>query len=464
MFAIGPVASALLGLVTLPLITWFFSQEDVGKISMLHVVVSFTTMMFCLGLDQSYVREYHEFDNKARLFRTAWLPGSLALTLVLSIVLLLSNTGLSRWLFEVDSFALSLATGVMMLAAFSSRFLSLILRMNERGFAYSLSQILPKIMVLSVIAIYVLTETEKTFSRLLYANVMGGVTILLVLAWNTKDTLKQALLEKIDFERLKEMLSFGLPLVFGAAAYWGLTATDKIMLRSLSTYEELGLYSVAISFSGVATILQSVFSTIWAPTVYKWASKGENLEKLQDVTNYMLFAIAILFSLAGMFSWLVTFVLPEQYAEVQWLLVACMGAPLLYTLSETTVVGIGISRKSSFSMLASVLAFLVNLLGNYLLVPELGAKGATISTCLAFYLFFILRTEFSSLLWRPIKRTKAYITTFFFVASSVVMALLGNSANFHFALYWLVVLILISFLSKAQMASAYQFLIKKLNS
>lgn len=453
-FALGPVASALLGLFTLPLITWFFSQEDIGKIAMLNVVVSFSTMLFCLGLDQSYVREYHESSNKYRLFSTAWLPGTVALILVLAGLFSLSSSALSHWMFAIDSVELSLATMAMILAAFTSRFFSLILRMSERGLAYSVSQILPKVMILFVIGVYLTLKTEKVFANLLYAYVVGSVTTLLVLTWNTRATLARCLAERIDVSRLKEMLSFGLPLVFGAVAYWGLTATDKIMLRSISTYEELGIYSVAVSFASAATILQSVFSTVWAPTVYKWASKGENLEKIQGVTNYVLLAIALLFSLSGMFSWSVTYILPEQYSGVQWLLVACMGAPLLYTLSETTVVGIGISRKSSYSMLASVLAFLVNLIGNYFLVPEFGAKGATISTCVAFYVFFILRTEFSSFLWQSIKRRNIYIVLFFFVTSSIVMALIGDSVGAYFSIYWLVVFIVTGFCFKTQLINA----------
>ncbi|WP_372871868.1 oligosaccharide flippase family protein [Paenalcaligenes niemegkensis] len=59
-FAIGPIGGALLSLITLPVITWFFTQEDVGRIAMFQVAISFSVLLFSLGLDQSYVREFHE--------------------------------------------------------------------------------------------------------------------------------------------------------------------------------------------------------------------------------------------------------------------------------------------------------------------------------------------------------------------------------------------------------------------
>ena len=56
-FAIGPIGAAVLGLISLPIITWLFSQEDVGRMAVLQVTLSFSILLFSLGLDQSYVRE-----------------------------------------------------------------------------------------------------------------------------------------------------------------------------------------------------------------------------------------------------------------------------------------------------------------------------------------------------------------------------------------------------------------------
>ena len=45
-YAIGPIGSALLGLITLPLLTWYYPVEDIGRISMLQVVASFRCCYF----------------------------------------------------------------------------------------------------------------------------------------------------------------------------------------------------------------------------------------------------------------------------------------------------------------------------------------------------------------------------------------------------------------------------------
>lgn len=357
-FAVGPIGAAAISFITLPIITWFFSQEDVGRMSMLTVAISFSTLLFTLGLDQAYVREFHESNNKPALFKQVVLPGLFLLVAVLLILLSFDNT-ISLRLFGLDSRQISWLVAIAILSDFLSRFFSLILRMQEKGLAYSLSQLLPKLILLSIISGYALWDVDSVFDNLLMALVVSSLSVCVVFAWNTRGTWLKGLRESFDYQYFKKLLNFGFPLIFGGLAFWGLTATDKIFLKELSSYEQLGLYSVSVSFAAAASIFQAIFSTVWAPTVYKWAATGEGLENIHKVTRYVLLAVIVLFSLAALFSWIVPYLLPENYKDVQWILIPCLGYPLLYTLSETTVVGLGITRRSGLSMLAAFIAFII---------------------------------------------------------------------------------------------------------
>lgn len=438
-FALGPLAGAVLGFLTLPIITWFFSQEDIGRLALLNVVTSFSTLLFTLGLDQAYVREFHEAKSRPALFKTTLLPGLFLLLISLAVLLSFDNV-ISKWLFEIDSLLLSAMVAVVVLSTFIARFLSLILRMKEQGLAYSMSQVLPKLLLLLIIGGYVIFAANKNITNLVLANVTATLLVCIVYAWNTRKEWLAGLKEAIDYSYLKKLLDFGLPLIFGGLAFWGLTATDKILLKELSSYEQLGLYSVAVSFAAAATIFQSIFSTVWAPTVYKWAAAGEGLDKIHKVNRYVLLAVIVLFSLAGLLSWVATLILPSNYAAVQWILIPCLGYPLLYTLSETTVVGIGITRRTSFSMFAAAIAFAINLLGSWWLIPSLGATGAAISTCVSFWFFFMLRTEFAIYLWKPMPRLALYSYTSMLVTGAVLSSLYGKDYRYELIGFWLLVL------------------------
>ncbi|MFV7667898.1 lipopolysaccharide biosynthesis protein [Shewanella algae] len=438
-FAIGPIGSALLGFLSLPIIAWVFSQEDVGKMALLQVILSFTTLFFTLGLDQGYVREFHESKNRARLLKTVIVPGFLLLLVTLAICLIF-GTLLSEKVFELRSTFISWLLSAALLCAFLSRFLSLVLRMNERGLAFSMSQLFPKAFVLIIIIFYLLLDVVKTFEYLLLANTLAIAFTCFILTWNTRKEWSISLVEKINWQELQRLLRFGLPLIIGGVAFWGLTSMDRILLSRWSTYSELAVYSVSVSFAGAAAIFQSVFSTLWAPTVYKWASNDEGYDKVIMVNRYVLLLVIILFCIIGLLSWLVPFLLPKEYSDVQWILVACLAYPLFYTLSETTVVGIGIARKSAYSMFACLLALLVNVVCNYFLIPIFGAAGAASSTAVAFWAFLIFRTEFSIRVWKKLPRLELYSFSFLTLIGALIEALLNNKFGFYLHMYWLMLL------------------------
>jgi O-antigen/teichoic acid export membrane protein len=427
-YAVGPIGSGLIGLITLPMITWFYSVEDVGRISMLQVCTSFFILLFCLGLDQAYVREYHESENKTVLFKVALWPSLLLGFISLLIITLYDTSIVSKLLYGIPSVYLSVLSIICFLVALIARFLSLILRMQEKALAFSMSQLLPKILFLVFVLGVVWFGFSKDSYTLMTANAMSLFTAFGVYAWNTRLEWLSALKVKFDWKQFKFSLTFGLPLVVGGLASWGLNVMDRLFLRSMSTYAELGVYSVAMSIAAVATLISGIFNTIWSPMVFKWISEGNvDYKKIDDISEYVLAAIYFVVVLAGMFSWILPFLLPKTYVEIQFLICACLLGPLFYTLSETTAIGITIARKTKLSMLASILAMLVSLVSNYILVPLYGASGAAISTALAFWCFYLFRTELSKKVWRDFGTKKAYVVT----ALLMVLAIINVFAPFE---------------------------------
>ena len=152
---------------------------------MLQVTIGFSTLLFSLGLDQAYVREFHEVNDKPSLLKRALLPGLILLATTLLTLLMFGST-LASWLFEIPEWHLSLLASTALLAAFISRFLSLVLRMNEQGLAYSMSQLLPKLLLLAVIGTYVVVGAEKSLTNLVIANTSALVFVCIVFAYNTR--------------------------------------------------------------------------------------------------------------------------------------------------------------------------------------------------------------------------------------------------------------------------------------
>ncbi|MCR8922127.1 oligosaccharide flippase family protein [Dasania sp. GY-MA-18] len=430
LFSIGPLGSAVLSLITLPIATWFFLPEDIGRLAMLQVIMSFSVLMCGLGLDQAYVREFYEVEEnkRASLLKTVSLPG------LFIIVGLLAGSFISPWsiskmLFGVNAGSLTFFLLIAIFCAFNIRFLSLVLRMNERGLAFSISQILPKVVFLLFLGVYILFEFESTFKLLVIAQTISVLCVFLLFSFNARRQLCLALRADFDYKKLKMILVYSIPLMGGGVSFWGLTATDKFFLRAFSSFEELGVYSVSMSFAGVGLILQAIFSTIWAPTVYKWSAEKCSTNKVKKVIDSMVVIVVLLWAGVGVFSWMVPLFLPQSFQSVQSILLVAIAYPLLYTLSEATSVGIGVKRKSVYSLIATVVALVVNVIGNYFLVPRHGAAGAGVASALAFFVFFVVKTEVSVRIWLEFERFKMYLFIVLLLVLSVLINILFFSSK-----------------------------------
>lgn len=452
-FAIGPVGAGLLSFVSLPIMTWIFPTEMIGELSMLQVAISLSIVLCCLGLDQAYVREYHEYYDKPSLLWNSMTPGLLILCVVLVAITLLDSHLLSSLLFAKSSASDGLIVALCLIVAYLTRFLSLILRMQDRGFAYSMSQVLSKLLLLSIVLGYALFATSRDFMMLLSAQASALLLTLLVFAWNTRRDWMPALRANMQRTLVLRLLGFGWPLVFGGIASWGLMAMDRIFLRSFSTYEQLAVYSVAASIASGVTIIAGIFNTIWAPLVYKWVADKVDMERLDSIADHMVVLVFIVVCAAGAGSWILRYVLPHAYAQVPYIVVGCMVSPLFYTLSEVTGIGIAITRRTKLSLLASLSAMLANAALCFVLIGRMGATGAMIATATSFWLFFVLRTELSAQVWRTMPRLKQHGYSLCALFLAVAFALYGGSRPVLAAAVWSAMLVAVLWFERLSVTS-----------
>lgn len=416
MFAIGPIGIAFFGFISIPIMAWIFSAEDIARLTIVQLTNTFAVLVLTLGLDQAYIREYENTKEKAKLLKSCLFPG-LILLIFINFIMVYNANHFSKLFFEKSDYYLIILLVAYITFSFFTRFLSLILRMEEKGLAFSLSQIAPKVTFL-ILILFASFYKNVNFTHLFIIQLLSIATVFIFFTWNTREKWIIATREKFEIKNTKSLLSYGYPLALGGIAYWGLTSIDKIMLKTYSSLDQLGIYSISISFAGAALIIQSIFSTIWAPSVFKWINQENGIAKINIIRSHLTQIIFIIFLLFCSFAWLIDYILPNKYNDVKYIFMACLCFPLLYTLSETTVIGINISRKTYLSFLASMIALIFNIITCYFLIPKFGAFGAAVSTSLSFFVFLVARTELSIIVWKKFPRLKIYILSVLMITTS----------------------------------------------
>lgn len=396
-FSVGPIAGALIGLITVPVITYFISPEEYGKSSMFTLAITILQMFVFLGMDQAYVKRFYQAKDKIRLLTNAISPSAF-LVLMVEIVLFIFKEEVAFLLFDDRGELLCVYALMVIVPALAiEKFGMLTIRMAQRGLAYSFMTILLKVLIL-VFTIGLLLVYERSFRSIILGTVIAQIlyAILLLLIQRSIFRIK---LSTIDFGEIKSLLRFGLPIVPTAVIGWVLSGMDKVMLRAMCDYSELGMYEVALKVVMALSIIQSCFTNFWVPVAHQWNTEGAPKENFIKVGRLITFTMVAVFMLLLLFKEAIFMILSDEYVEGVDIIPFLLIYPVMYTISEVTVMGVYFKEKTMNLLVVSVIAAGANIALNWFLIPVCGAIGASIATGMSYTIFFWCRTVISRRLW-----------------------------------------------------------------
>lgn len=452
--SIGPFLGGFLGFITVPIIAWYYSVEDVARFSLLLVTINLTISLFSLSMHQAYVREFYEEINKNKLFKTAFLPGIFVASLACIVILIFPIT---QTLFSIDSNQVSYFLIIAIFSSYLLNFMNHSFRMHENIFGFTLSIVSPKTIILFLILLFTFLDVTNDFHTLALIQALALLITILVLLSIYKKTFINYLKEPFDKPLMKKMFKFSSPLALGALFHWALVNTDKFLLSFMVSLDELGIYAMAVSLASGLTLFSMIFANIWHPTLYKWVSEGINADRVFKTFEYVFLFVVTTWSMVGIFSWYLLFFLPDEYRLVEFLFIACIGMPLFYLLSETSIVGVNIQRKTLFSMFITAFSLITNLILNYFLIPLYGASGAAISSLISFFIFFVARTEASSFVWKSFPRIKIYLICTGYLITTIIIVF--NQINlFGLPFIWIGLLLATYFIYSNRILELLKFL------
>lgn len=435
LFSLSPIAASALGLLTVPAIAWVFQPEDIGRISIFQSIAALLLFVSVLGLDQAYMREFFSCKDKISLLRSCLLPG-VYLLIIISIISLFFLPQLSVFIYSEDDQLPLLLTIFVAFANHALRFSTISLRFDGRGFSYFMILVFPKILQLALIGLVFEVVDRKEFTHLIGISFLTTIVAFLIGAWTTRDRWYVHCENKMSYIQRWQLFKFGYPLLLSSLAFWGLSSTSIYALSKISTLNELALYSVTVSFAGIAVAFQTIVSTLFFPIIYKHLSDGGNVNRIEEVHRQVVAMICAITVLYGTFSWLTEFMLPAQYVRIKYMLVCCALQPLFYVLSDVTSLGVNMTRKTKLTFLITFTAMLLNIALCIELVPDYGADGAVFANAISFFFLFVARTEAGARVWIKFPRKKMYLQIFFVFCLSVLTMAFGSKSYIHISIIW----------------------------
>lgn len=397
-FSYGGWISLFIGLGSSMITTRILSPDIFGRTSMYTLAINLLMVLIILGTDQAFVRFfYEEEDNKRTQLLYNCLKIPIALFFLIAITILINSEIVAQYLFDEPKaiYSFFLITGLFF--NILNRFGILVIRMQQKGSLYSNLQILSKVLntLLIVIIYFIIGERIEV--------IIASTIITLFIVSTTSIISEKGFWrgEKDSSGKIKnntrDIVNFSYPFMFTTLVFWLFQSFDKIALREWSTFYELGLYSASFRIIALINVIQTTFTAFWSPICYEhYENNPEDTHFFTKMNNIISFAMLTIGIITIAAKDVIVLLLGPDYRATANIMPFLIFIPVMYTISETTVVGINFKKKTKWHVIIATIACTFNIVGNMILVPRYGAVGASISTAFSYILFFLARTVVSS--------------------------------------------------------------------
>lgn len=205
-----------------------------------------------------------------------------------------------------------------------------------------------------------------------------------------------------DRSLAKELLSDSWPLIFSGMVLMVQARIDQVMLKELSSNEEVGYYSVALRLVEIFGFIPVLIQGSLLPSLINSKKASEELYKKRLLNyyrlNFILF-IGIAIPIALCSNLIISVLYGADFLAAVPLL-ALMSIRLLFAdMGVARGSFINIENLFKFSMLTMIIGTVVNIVLNYFWIPQFLSIGAIYSTLVSFTVtifvvdFFYVKTR-----------------------------------------------------------------------
>ncbi len=386
-YGAGRVALQAVGFITLPIFTRIFSPDDYGIIETITTFTSIVALFATLGLESASQRSYFDYTAEEKQKRQTvlsttfwiiliWSTGLASLFIMISYSLATRLSGDSRY-----SLLLGIAFITIPITTITN-FLLDILRLWHRPVYYSLLSLFSGIVAVGL-ALYLVAIYGWGLIGNYTGTLLGALLSLGLSYWIVHKGINLT----FDWQELRKMLAYGLPMLPVAASIWVLQLADRFFLLYYASQSELGLYGLGVRLSNLLLFGVTALGVAWAPFILELHSRDILQERrvraqaLTYVTLGLSLGAVCLSVFAREFFLIVT---PPSFVNAYQVVGLLSASIVVIGINTITITGISLARQTHYFARYTLLAAAINIGLNFVLIPWWGMVGAALATLLAY--------------------------------------------------------------------------------
>jgi O-antigen/teichoic acid export membrane protein len=387
-YGLSGYISKSISLFLLPLYTAVLTPEDYGILDLLGTIVIISTFLIVSGTDTSvgYFYFRREHINERNLIICSSMYVRLLFSLAALVVIILISGYLSKLLFGKELSIFIIVTGISIVFQSFHSFLFNLLRLEFRIWLYTILSTLNVLSSILLTIYFVLILKQGVWGAIIAQTISYG----LIFIWTLFYVIKRYGYN-YSWQWMKDILSYGFPLIGTGVAYWVLNSTDRYFLAHYADLSSVGIYAVGSKLASIVGIIGGALQISWGP--YAMDIQYEKNAKEIYAKVFQIYFIFNIFLILGISMFaadiLKVFTQPDYYSARSVVPFLCTS---VFLVSGYFIVSIGINltKKVQHTIWITIIAALLNILMNYLLTPRFGAIGAAFCIMISNLLIFLL--------------------------------------------------------------------------
>lgn len=434
-FIIGPFLSSAIGIFLVPLLAWTSSPALVGGFGLVQIIGSIVVAFFSLGLHQFYVREFDGVSDISQLYWKTLLPG-LSLFTIFSFLLVLLNIPIADYFFNQKSNLISAIILVYFACLIIINIAIHEAKMRRASFSYFILLVIPKVVIVGYLIGSVLSGNAVGIQGLVTIVCLGAFAAVVISRYFSAARMEDLKQLKIDYEDLRRMFVFSLPLVPSGLVYWALIATDRVVIKWKLGLEIVGIYTLSTTLAAVGSVTSTVILTYWQQNVFALHEKRELLARYDSYLNALLIVVAFGWSLIGILSFSVNLLFPPQYAPLTQLLPILIGVPFVSLIADVAGVGLILERRTRTIMKIYISSFLFNCAATILFTSNFGAVGAAAASLISICILALWKMFDSHKFWYNFRNVNVQTFLYTYGFTAILNASIDETW-YYLALLWI---------------------------
>jgi len=383
-YGFGGILAKVVGFALLPMYSHYLTPRDYGIVELLDLAMSIVGMFLAMGVTTAFLRSYTAADSdeqKRRILGTTFVFALAVGVLIFGAGLLLMGRA-TQLLFGPGVpplyFLLSFSLFVL---AYVATIPYTHLRAKEASVTLT-GLDSAGVLAMLVLNIYFIAGLKMSVFGILLSQLIVGFAKFIFLAASMRGAIRL----RFDWTILRNMLTFGVPLIASNLTMFVLNFSDRFFLQRLQSLDQVGIYAMGYKFGYILNfLLIQPFNMMWQARMYL-VHRQDNARSI-FVQVFVLYSLTLIFSALGIaffgpnvIHWLVD----AKYAAAAQIIAPVALSYVFLGFGYYFQLGMLLTGRTGLMGFVNGLAAVLNLGLNYLLISHFGMVGAAWATVLGF--------------------------------------------------------------------------------